>query len=305
MSEESLDLTITIVSWNTKELLRGCLQSLPKGTEKIKYEVHVVDNASSDGSAEMVKAEFPFVRLFANEDNLGFAKANNQSWREAKGRYWLLLNSDTEIQDKTLDSLIEFMDSHTKAGLATARLNYADGTPQHCAQPIPSILRILLEATRLHRILPKDFRGRFLLGTYFDYETYATIGWAWGTALIAKREAIEEAGALSEDFFMYGEDLEWCLRLRAKGWQIWFVPQAKVLHYKEQSAAIQWDNNNRKKKMLDGFYKALEKHHGKSYVKVFRSISSIIWRFEGFLARLSGKPSSDIQFYIDYYKRLT
>ena len=300
MSEENFDLTITIVSWNTKDLLRNCLKSIPNGANKIRYEIHVVDNASSDNSALMVKEEFSDVHLFANDKNLGFAKANNQSWREAKGRYWLLLNPDTEVSENALDSLVAFMEAHSKAGMATARLIYPDGTPQHCAQPNPGIWRILFESSRLHKLLPKNVRGKILLGTFFDYKSAVKIGWAWGTALIVRHKAIEEAGALSEDFFMYGEDVEWCLRLRKHGWQIWFVPDAKVVHHKEQSSAIKWNVDERKTKMLDGFYNALEIHRGKIYVRIFQFISSIAWNFQHRFV----KQTDDSQFYVDYFKRV-
>ena len=139
------DLTITVVSWNTRELLRSCLQSIEQSNTCLSYEIHVVDNASADGSAEMVRAEFPVVRLTVNEKNVGFAAANNQSWLTAKGRYWLLLNSDTEVKAGALDALVKFMDAQPQAGLVTARLNNPDGTPQYCAQPAPSILRTLLK----------------------------------------------------------------------------------------------------------------------------------------------------------------
>jgi GT2 family glycosyltransferase len=301
MSEENFDLTITTVSWNTKDLLRKCLQSIPCGAKKISYEIHVVDNASSDESTSLVKDEFSHIRLFANKENVGFAKANNQSWREAKGRYWLLLNPDTELSENSLDALVEFMDAHPKAGMATAHLIYPDGTPQHCAGPNPSLWRIFFESSRLHKLFPKSLRGKILLGIFFDYKSVVKIGWAWGTALIVRREAVEEAGALSEDFFMYGEDVEWCLRLRKHGWQIWFVPDATIIHHKEQSSAIKWNVIERKTKMLDGFYKALEIHRGKFYVKVYQFVSSVVLSFE----KLIGNNSDDVQFYIDYFKRKT
>src|SRR4030095_16350581 len=145
---ERPDATITVVSWNTRELLRASLESLASDDSKV--EIHLVDNASSDGSVEMVRAEFPHVRVFANSQNMGFARANNQSWREAKGRYWLLLNSDAQIRPGGIDALIRFMDERPRAGLATARLVNPDGTPQYCAHPTPTIARTLLEASRLH-----------------------------------------------------------------------------------------------------------------------------------------------------------
>src|SRR5262249_34045509 len=145
------------------------------------FEVHVVDNASADGSAEMVHTEFPQVRLIANDENLGFARANNRSWAQCQGRYWMLLNSDAELRPGALDALVSFMDSHPCAGLATARLINRDGTPQNCAQPSPSIFKTLLEAFRLHKLLPASARGRILLGPYWSYDRATPVGWTWGT----------------------------------------------------------------------------------------------------------------------------
>src|SRR5713101_8688261 len=121
MMSERPDVTVTVVSWNTYELLRTCLRSISNGVSCSGAEIHVVDNASSDGSIEMVLEEFPDVRVSANSQNLGFARANNQSWREARGRYWMLLNPDTEVRPGAIDALVSFMDSHPQVGLATAR----------------------------------------------------------------------------------------------------------------------------------------------------------------------------------------
>src|SRR5262245_39415427 len=201
--EPDLDLTITVVSWNTEELLRKCLASLENCTTRYSYEVHVVDNASHDASRELVLKEFPWVRLFANDTNAGFAKANNLSWNQARGRYWLLLNSDTEVGGGAIDALIGCMDARPRAGLVTAHLVNPDGSPQHCAQPDPSILLSLLEMTRLHKFLTAGLRGRLFLGPYWSYDRAIKLGWTWATALIARREAVDQAGSLSEDFFMY------------------------------------------------------------------------------------------------------
>lgn len=265
-TERQPDMTVTIVSWNTRELLRECLRSVVNNSVSGRLEIHVVDNASTDGSAAMVRDEFPQVRLTINAENRGFARANNQSWRDARGRYWMLLNSDTVIRPGALDLLVEFMDSQPRAGLVTAKVVNPDGTPQFCAQPEPGIGLTLLEAARLHKLLPASMRGRLLLNTYWTYDEAVRLGWAWGTALVARRAAVEEAGALSEKFFMYGEDVEWCLRVRSKGWEVWFCPEAEVLHYGGQSSAQAWSDTKREQIILDSIYRAVEEHRGRAYV---------------------------------------
>lgn len=300
---ENLYLTITIVSWNTKELTRNCLISLL--TENIKRiaEVHVVDNNSHDGSTEMLQREFPEVRVFANTENLGFARANNQSWREAKGKYWLLLNSDTIVKTGAIEKLIAFMEEHPRAGMATAKLFSPDGTLQYCAQRAQSIFFNLLEFSRLHKLIPTKLRGNILLGSYFDYNHPQKLDWAWGTALIARREAVEEVGALSEDFFMYGEDQEWGLRMRAKNWEVWFCPEAEIIHYGGQSSDQTWTYSEKNSLILDTGYQALERHHGRTYVKMLQ-ITMLASSFGEMMIRRfrrQEKPAEHYRLLVDYH----
>lgn len=297
-----IDLTITVVSWNTRELLRACLLSIPIGAGKISYEIHVVDNSSQDGSAEMVRDEFPHVRLFANDENLGFACANNQSWRESNGRYWLLLNSDAEAREGALDTLVQFMDAHPDAGLATARLVSPDGSPQHCAQPPISLWRPMLETSRLHKVLPAARLSRTFLGPYFSYAESAPVGWTWGTALIARREAVEMAGPLSEKFFMYGEDLEWCLRVAQHDWDIWFCAEAEVLHHGGQSSIQQWDNAAKRQVTLDGIYRAIGMHYPRSYLALLHAANLNSFRLQALTQRLRGRPSASARAMIAYHR---
>jgi GT2 family glycosyltransferase len=238
----------------------------------LEIDIHVVDNASADESAEMVRQEFPNVDLIRNQINVGFAAACNQSLRRAGGRYWLLLNSDTELRSGALDALVRFMDATPRAGLTTARLLNPDGTPQHCAQRIPGIGLTLLEASRLHKLLDVTRRGRLLLGPYWTYDRAIRVGWTWGTALIARRHAVEQVGLLNENLFMYGEDLDWCLRMRRNGWEIWFCPEAEVIHYGAQSARQRWDESNHRKLILDGTYRAIGMHSGRGYVAILHLI---------------------------------
>ena len=261
------EVTVTIVSWNTRELLRDCLNSLLTENVRRIAEVHVVDNDSRDGSMEMVRDEFPDVKLFANKENLGFARANNQSWLESNGRYWLLLNSDTVVKSGAIEKLIAFMNEHPRAGLATAKLLNPNGTPQLCAVREQSVSITLLELFRLHKLLPKKVRGDVLLGNYFDYSHAQKLGWTWGTALIARRETVEQAGALPEDYFMYGEDMEWSLRVRRHGWEVWFCPEAEIIHFGGQSSKQVWDDADKQTLIWNNCYRALESHRGKTYVR--------------------------------------
>jgi GT2 family glycosyltransferase len=299
-----LDLTITIVSWNTRDLLRACLASIYRSEGRCAFEVHVVDNASADRSVEMVQAEFPQVQVLVNDENLGFARANNQSWAQCQGRYWMLLNSDAELRPGAFDALVSFMESHPCAGLATARLLSRDGTPQNCAQPKPSIFKTLLEASRLHKLLPASARGRMLLGPYWDYDKAIEVGWTWATALIARREAVVDAGPLSGDFFMYGEDLEWCLRMRKRGWQVWFCPDAEILHHGGQSAARKWDDAERVATKLNGIFKAVEKHRGRRYVRALQAASLAALSAERLVSRLGRCQEDGLTAPLDYYRRV-
>jgi N-acetylglucosaminyl-diphospho-decaprenol L-rhamnosyltransferase len=186
----------------------------------------------------------------------------------------MLLNPDTELRAEALDALVQFMEGHPQAGLATARLVERDGTPQLCAQPVPSLLRVLLEASRLHKCLPAPIRGRLLLSTYWSYDQAVRLGWTWGTALIARREAVLQAGCLCEEFFMYGEDVEWCLRMRRHGWEVWFCPEAEVLHLGGQSAAQRWDDAGRRRAVWDAYYMAVRRHRSAGYVWMLQAATA-------------------------------
>jgi hypothetical protein len=277
-----VDLTVTVVSWNTRDLLRECLSSLRGEDRGLGIEVHVVDNASTDGSADMVRRDFAEVDLIENGVNVGFAAACNQSFRLASGRYRFLLNSDAVLRPGALPALVAFMDARPRAGLATARLLDPDGTPQHCAQRIPGIGLALLETSRLHKLLGTARRGRLLLGPYWTYDEAIRIGWTWGTALIARREAIQEVGLLNERFFMYGEDLDWCVRMWRHAWEVWFCPDAEVIHHRARSARQRWDEPAHRCAVLDGIYRAVGMHRSRAYVAVLHVISlaalSSSWR---------------------------
>lgn len=227
-----MKLSIAIVNWNTRELLRQCLQSVFDQTQRYSFEIIVVDNASTDGSAEMVAAEFPTVRLIKNEDNRGFAAANNQALRISEGEYFLLLNSDTVVLEGALDALVDFLEEHPGIGGVGARLLNGQG-------------QVSISAYRFPRVLHEFFGRCFLLDTYrlSAYPNQRTteepfpVDWPCGACFLVRRTAIEQAGPLDEDFWLYSEEVEWCYRIWKAGWPIYYLPQARVVHYDGSSAA--------------------------------------------------------------------
>jgi len=285
------DVTVCVVSWNTKGLLRNCLRSLDAAATRTAVAVDVVDNASTDGSVGVVRAEFPHVRLVANTANVGFARAVNQSLASATGRYVLLLNSDAEATPGSIDELVAFMDRTPGAGLATARLVSPDGSAQHCAQAMPSVPRTLLEATRLHKLLPAKERARLLLGPYFTYDVAQRVGWTWGTALICRRAAVEQVGPLSERFFLYGEDLDWSLRMGRAGWQVWFCPSAVVVHHGSGSAPPGQREAERRRVIRTRSYEALALHRSRPRMAALHAASALSGGLEWLSARARRRPT--------------
>ena len=230
MSE--VDLSIIIVSYNVRDLLRACLTSIQTtASRKLRQEIIVVDNASTDGAARMVRQHFPQVRLIANRENRGFAAANNQGIRESRGRYVLLLNPDTQVLDDALARMIEFLEAHPAFGAAGPQLLYPDGSFQHNAFRFPGVLQTFFDFFPIHhRLLDSRLNGRYPRAWYERGEPF-TIDHPLGACLMVRRETIEQVGLLDEDFFMYCEEIDWCWRMREAGWQIACVPRARVIHH--------------------------------------------------------------------------
>ncbi len=230
--QETVDVTVAIVNWNTRDELRECIASALRHYRDFTYEIVVVDNASADGSAEMVRREFPEVRLIENRENAGFAVANNQIMREAKGRHILLLNSDTITVDNSVKLLIDYADQHPRAGIVGGRLLNRDGSFQASHARFPSLWTEFLLTTGLGK--------RFIQPSYPSYgevEEPCQADWVGGAFLLARSEAIDEVGMLDEAFFMYSEETDWCYRMKKKGWEVHHLPPAKVVHLLGASSA--------------------------------------------------------------------
>ena len=224
-------LQIVIVSWNTRELLKTCLESVFADAESGPIEVWVVDNASTDGSQEMVRRAFPQVVLVENLANLGFAPANNLAIRRGEAEFVLLLNSDTQVLPGALGKMAAFMQAHPSAGAAGPRISNPDGSLQTSCYPMPTLGREFWRLFHLDRLRP--------YGSY-RMDRWSTAGERkvdvlLGACLLLRRSALDEIGLLEESYFMYSEDLDICYRLARRGWEAYWLPQAEIVHFGGQS----------------------------------------------------------------------
>lgn len=264
------DLSIVIVSYNTRELLRRCLDSLLStlAASGPEAEVFVVDNASSDESAAVVRSEYPQVRLIANPRNVGFAAANNQALGQVRGRYTLLLNPDTKVRGDALGVMVRFMEKHPQVGIVGAKLLYPDGSFQHSAFKFPTLAMAFLDFFPVHhRLLNSRLNGRYPIRCY---EQPFPIDHPLGACLMVRREAMDEVGFLDERFFMYCEEIDWCMRVKSAGWEVWCVPEAAVIHYGGRSSA-----QFREESFVQLFrsrYALFAKHYSPSYQRAVRAI---------------------------------
>jgi len=217
---------VVVVSYNRCDLLARCLESVLTDLDGISLELIVVDNASSDESAAMVAERFPEVRLIANRDNVGFGRANNQAFRQALGRYVLMLNPDTIVQPGTVRALIAFADDHPEAGIVGGRLEYGDRTLQHSAFRFPDWKQALFGFFDLVPI-DAEINGRYPIA---QFEQPFVAEHLLGACMLIRREALEQVGPLDPAYFMYFEETDLCVRMRQSGWRNLYTPSARVVH---------------------------------------------------------------------------
>jgi GT2 family glycosyltransferase len=223
-------LSVVIVNWNTRALLHACLQSVRRAPAGREAEIIVVDNASSDGSLDMVRSEFPAVRVIANAENLGFARANNLAIPTCRGRYVMLLNSDTVVPDGALHGLLEFMERHPRAAAAGPRLTDERGVPQVMAAGyLPTLATAFSYFFFLSRVLPDVFRGLSLTPGR-PGSGPRRVEWLTGACLLVRRNVFQRLGGLPEDYFMYVEDIDFCQRMVKAGYELYTVPSVDVVH---------------------------------------------------------------------------
>ncbi len=235
-SSKPIDLSIVIVSYNTCGLLEKCLRSVMEFTQGLAYEIFVVDNASRDGSAEMVRSKFPTVTLIANPENLYFTKANNQALKLSKGRYYLILNPDTFIRGNTFKTLTDFMDATPRTGACGPKFLNADGTLQGIGHRFPTLAFAVSEWSFFAAFFPDNpIRRHRVYGDSQGLEVQE-IEATGGSCMMVRKEAAAKVGFLDEGFLMYAEETDWCKRIRNAGWKIFYVPQASITHYSQKSS---------------------------------------------------------------------
>ena len=282
-----MDLSIIIVNWNTRTLLRDCLAAVQANLGALQAEVWVVDNGSTDGSVEMLIALFPRVRLIRNRENRGFAAANNQALRRARGRYVLLLNTDTLVHGPVLADALRWMEAHPRTAVMGPRIVNPDGSPQISATRFPSLPLLALQTLGLTRITG--------LGRYRPPPPDAPrqVEVISGCAMLLRHSAIRAVGFLDESFFFYGEETDWCRRFARAGWQIDYVPLGRITHF--GGGSVHALNHRRDVMLTEGTVRLHRKHGGLSagiacfaLLATFNASRALLWS----LLSLSGRPAA-------------
>ncbi|HLF27856.1 MAG TPA: glycosyltransferase family 2 protein [Anaerolineae bacterium] len=261
-----IDLSIVIVNWNVRELLRRCLASIFVA-DLPRMEVIVVDNASSDGSSEMLRAEFPQVMLLANAHNRGFPAGNNQAFAVARGRYVMTLNPDTELIGQALTGMLAYLDAHPQVGALGPQLLNPDGSIQSSRRRFPTLSTALFESTWLQGLAPHGVLQRYYMEDIAP-NVMQEVDWLVGACILVRREVLQTVGGFDEAFFMYSEELDWCKRIQSAGWKIVYLPEAKVIHHtgrsSEQAVAARHIHFQTSK------VRYFRKHHGRWAAGVLR-----------------------------------
>lgn len=237
MSTHTPQLSIIIVSWNVKNLLRRCLQSIQHHLAGKSFELIVVDNASTDGSADMVTAEFPQIDLIQNTQNIGFGRANNLGLAKAQGEFVLFLNDDTELKDSKIMQAVRFFQAHPKTGLLGVHLVNPDGSHQPSVRHFPKLSDQLLYVLKLHILFPQAKALRRYLAQDFDYSKEAKVDQIMGAMMLARRSVMQDLAGFDPGYPNWFEEVDLCRRVNQIGLEVWYVPLAEIIHVKGASFA--------------------------------------------------------------------
>ncbi|MBF8248232.1 MAG: glycosyl transferase family 2, partial [Bacteroidetes bacterium] len=285
----TLQLSIIIVNYNVRDFLHHALISIRKATKGIRSEIIVVDNASDDGSTEMLRKRFPNVTLIASKQNLGFARANNVALKRARGDFLLLINPDTVVQEDTLRVMLDFFKNTPEAGLAGCKILNPDGTFQlACRRGFPTPWVAFTKIFGLSKLFPRSsWFGKYNL-TYLNTEETYEVDSVSGSFMMLPREVLEKVGGLDEEFFMYGEDLDWCYRIQQSGWKIFYVPLTQIIHYKGESTRR--SSIDEIQTFYDAMHRFVKKHFGgSSFLRIILR-AGIMLTLLGALARSLLRP---------------
>jgi len=264
-------LSIIIVNWNARKHVEACLRSIQRETKHIAREILVVDNASHDGSVHMIRAQFPEVILMENKENVGFARASNQAIKLSQSPYILLLNPDTLILKDALTKMAKFMDEHSHIGTLGCKVLTGEGILDlRCARRFPTLISELCEKTTLAVRFPGSRLFGSYLMSYWNHDSSREVDALSGACMMVRRELIENVGFLDEDFFMYGEDVDWCYRVKHAGWQVFYFSDAEIVHLGARSTSLVRDEMGVEAlRSLNLFFR---KHYGPAYAWAHRAL---------------------------------
>lgn len=232
-----MDLSVIIVNYNVKYFLEQALLSIKRAGKGMSIEIIIIDNASQDGSVEYLRDNYPEIKVIANQDNLGFGRANNQGLKLARGKYLLVINPDTVLGEDTLQVLMDYLEIHPDIGAIGPKVLDKEGRFElACRRGFPTPVAAFSKITGLAAVFPRSrILAKYNL-TYLDPDTACEVDALCGAFLLVRREVYEQAGGFDEDFFLYGEDIDWCYRIKRAGWKVFYYPKTEVIHYKGESA---------------------------------------------------------------------
>jgi len=252
-----MDISFIIVNWNTRDLLRGCLDSIAITVKIPTYEIIVVDNASSDGSTDMLAREYPSVQVIANAENRGFGAANNQAFAVMKGRYALLINTDAVLTEGAVEKLWRFAEAHPRAAIVCGQLLNADGSKQNSIAAFPTMLSLFLNTSLLEYLFP----GRYPSKRY-EHREPLEVESAIGACMMVRSQALKEVSFFDERYFFFFEETDLAYAMKRAGWAVYQVPDAHIYHFQGQSIG---HNTQSRIEFYRSRYQFLRKWHGTAY----------------------------------------
>lgn len=293
---------MTTVLYNSAESIVGYAAQLAPASATGQVRVIVVDNGSPDDSAAIVRELLPQADVITSRSNLGFAAGCNLAWPQVRTRYWLLLNPDVEVDAKGIERLVAWMDRRPQIGVASPLLRSPDGLPISVARAHDSLWRPIVETLRLHKLLPRALRSRWLLAGHGT--TSETIrGWVPGAAIMARTEAVTATGLLDARMFMYGEDREWCWRMARAGWAIGICREVEFVHGAGSSTTRTWGDEERMRREVIGHLTAAQLMRGRRWTRVYALLTSLALRAESIDPRRAREVRAELglrsRFYLD------
>ncbi|MBV8998513.1 MAG: glycosyltransferase family 2 protein [Solirubrobacterales bacterium] len=284
------ELSIAIVLYNSAETLPDCLRSVRKEVDSGFAELIAVDNASPDDGVAVVRAEIPAAQVVEMERNRGFAAGVNAALSRARGRYCLLLNPDVRAPAGGLRHLVAWMDAHPGLGVASPNVVDLDGRWEEPGRALPSVSRTLLRLLRLHRLLPAGLRRRVFRAGYWTSGDQLDAGWVPGTAMIVRPAAVTGVGPLREELFMYGEDVEWCWRMRRGGWRVGVCSSITFVHDTSSSARLTYGDAEVERRIAAGLDAACRLMYGPRHARALAALTALTFAVD---ARAPGKSPAE------------